>query len=130
MKKSLFIIGLALSVAASAQNSRKIQSTGTSLKATGKTAVYPEASKSNAGPVKLKTATRHGNGGNHTSSVTEVTIGASGNCLGPAFGPKTNLWYDQDINTITFAHRSATPTTGLHLFDVSTNAGEIGRAHV
>ena len=129
MKKSLLFIGLALSVAATAQNKR-IQSTGTSAKAVEKTTVYPEVYKAAALPAatpKVSTA-RHGNGSNNTSAVTEVTIGSSGNCLGPAFGPKTNLWYDKDINTVTFTHRTDNinlpyPNSGLYVFDGSTNGG-------
>ncbi len=129
MKKSLLFIGLALSVAATAQNKR-IQSTGTNAKAVEKTTVYPEVYKSAALPAETPkiSAARSGNGGNHTSAVTEVAIGKSGNCFGPAFGPKTNVWYDQDINTVTFTHRSDNigsgwANSGLYLFDASTNGG-------
>ncbi|CAN5579597.1 hypothetical protein BH11BAC1_BH11BAC1_07630 [soil metagenome] len=125
MKKSLLIIGLALSVVAASAQSRRTNSTGTNAKASKKVAVYSEVTKSNALPTATpnNVAARHGNGGNHTTVVTGTMIGMSGNCLGPAFGPKTNLWYDQDINTVVFTHRSATPTNGLYLYDGSTDGG-------
>ncbi len=124
MKKSLLIIGVALSVAASAQN-RRVQSTGTKVSATDKTVIYPEVYKTpsllTATP-KIGTA-KHGGGSNNTTSVSEVVIGSSGNCFGPAFGPKANLWYDKDINSVAFFHRSTLPTNGLLYYDVSTNGG-------
>ena len=123
MKKSLLMIGLALAVAANAQN-RRVLSTGTSVTPPNKIKVYPEVSKTQSIPsVSVPATARHINGGNHASSISEVAIGSSGNCLGPAFGPKTNLWYDKDINSISFAHRSASPTIGLYYFDVSTDGG-------
>jgi len=124
MKKSLLIIGLAFSVAASAQ-SRRIQSTGTTAKQVDKHKVYSEVVKGTELPAATSNgaAARHGNGGNHTTSISEIAIGTSGNCLGPAFGPKTNLWYDKDINSVAFTHRSATPTLGLYRYDVSTDGG-------
>ena len=123
MKKSLLIIGLSFCVAASAQN-RRINSTPNRVTAPNKNITEPEVYKQQVVPaVRSNSSARHGSGTNHTTSVSTVAIGTSGNCFGPAFGPKTNLWYDQDINSITFAHRSATPTLGLYYFDISTNAG-------
>ncbi len=123
MKKSLLIIGLAFSVVASAQN-RRICSTGTCAKAPASNIVYPEVYNSTALPSSNSHSNaRHGSGTNHVSSISEVAIGTSGNCFGPAFGSKTNLWYDKDLNSIAFMHRSTLPTNGMLNYDISTDGG-------
>lgn len=131
MKKSLLIIGLALSVGAMAQNSRRIMSTGTTATPAKKTVVYPEIGNTTALPSVANHSSaslRHGNTGNHTSSVSEVLIGYAGNVNGSAFSPKCNVWYDKDINSVAFIHRSddinsGWPTNGLYLYDISTDGG-------
>ena len=57
-----------------------------------------------------------------------VAIGTAPNVYGTGFGPKTNIWADEDLNTIVFLHRSDAGSNGDNSsgslrFDYSTNGG-------
>ena len=57
-----------------------------------------------------------------------VAIGTAPNVYGAGFGPKTNIWADEDLNTIAFIHRSdyssnGDNSSGSLRFDYSTNGG-------
>ena len=57
-----------------------------------------------------------------------VAIGTAPNVYGAGFGPKTNIWADEDLNTIAFIHRSDYNSNGDNAsgslrFDYSTNGG-------
>jgi len=72
---------------------------------------------------------RHSNP-NQTSSVCAVTeIGHASNSLGSTGGGRTQLWYDQTLNTVVYTHRGlcGTPSTvmntGYYTYDVSTDGG-------
>ena len=59
---------------------------------------------------------------------TAVAIGTAPNVYGAGFGPKTNIWADEDLNTIAFIHRSdyssnGDNSSGSLRFDYSTNGG-------
>jgi len=59
---------------------------------------------------------------------TAVAIGTAPNVYGAGFGPKTNIWADEDLNTIAFIHRSDYSSNGDNSagslrFDYSTNGG-------
>src|SRR5688572_29917343 len=62
------------------------------------------------------------------AQVTVVPIGSSGNAFTSSGGPRTNLWYDKDINTVAFIHRSTcningAKGTGWIMYDYSTDGG-------
>ena len=57
-----------------------------------------------------------------------VAIGTAPNVYGAGFGPKTNIWANEDLNTIAFVHRSdyssnGDNSSGSLRFDYSTNGG-------
>ncbi len=59
---------------------------------------------------------------------SSVAIGTAPNVYGTGFGPKTNIWADEDLNTIVFLHRSDYNSNGDYSsgslrFDYSTNGG-------
>ncbi|MGA0303648.1 MAG: hypothetical protein ACO3K3_06275, partial [Schleiferiaceae bacterium] len=63
-----------------------------------------------------------------------VAIGTAPNVYGTGFGPKTNIWADEDLNTIVFLHRSDYGTNGDNSsgslrFDYSTNGGSTWTAN-
>src|SRR5690606_33588783 len=62
------------------------------------------------------------------TSVLNTNIGKASNGYSTAFGPKTYLWVDPSINTITFTHRSDVglfpgETSGHLRYDVSKDGG-------
>ena len=57
-----------------------------------------------------------------------VAIGTAPNVYGTGFGPKTNIWADEDLNTIVFLHRSDYNSNGDYSsgslrFDYSNDGG-------
>ena len=72
---------------------------------------------------------RHANP-NQSSTVCAVTeIGHASNSLGSTGGGRTQLWYDQMLNTVVYTHRGLCGTpptvmnTGYYTYDVSTDGG-------
>ncbi|MCC7302477.1 MAG: T9SS type A sorting domain-containing protein [Bacteroidia bacterium] len=64
------------------------------------------------------------------SSVAQINVtnlGMSGNMFTSAFGTKTYLWADPNLNTIVYIHRGGTPTgdpnTGYLRYDISKDGG-------
>ncbi len=57
-----------------------------------------------------------------SSSLCESQVGASGNQLTSAWGNKTNLWYDKDINTLVLVHCYDNDTSSV-IYSYSTNQG-------
>jgi len=59
--------------------------------------------------------------------VVDIAIGTSTNQFSDSYGPYTNLWYDVNLNSIFFAHRSNVqagwPTAGFVIYDYSTDGG-------
>ena len=67
---------------------------------------------------------------NHTSTVCNVVaIGHASNALGSTGGGHTQVWYDQNLNTIVYTHRGLCGTpptvtnTGYYVYDISTDGG-------
>ena len=63
-----------------------------------------------------------------TSNKSSVAIGSAPNVYGAGFGPRTNVWANEDLNTITFIHRSdysnnGDNSSGSLRFDYSTDGG-------
>jgi hypothetical protein len=61
-------------------------------------------------------------------SSSAVMIGTAPNVYGMGFGPKTNIWADEDLNTVVYLHRSDYGSNGDYSsgslrFDYSTNGG-------
>lgn len=64
----------------------------------------------------------------YNKQSSAVAIGTAPNVYGAAFGPKTNLVANEDLNTIAFVHRSDYGTnndysSGSLRFDYSTDGG-------
>lgn len=62
------------------------------------------------------------------TSVVSTSLGKASNAYSTAFGPKTYLWVDPSINTITFTHRNdvglfPSLTSGHLRYDVSKDGG-------
>ncbi len=62
-------------------------------------------------------------------AVASVAMGAGPNAYGPAFGPRENVWADEDLNTIVFIHRSDFGVNGDNgsgslRYDMSTDGGK------
>ncbi len=59
--------------------------------------------------------------------IVEIPLGSSGNQQTNSHGVYTNLWYDADIHTVMFSHRSndlaGWPSTGNILYDFSIDDG-------
>jgi len=74
----------------------------------------------------------------HSSSkvaVTGVNTGDGPNAYGPAFGPRNNMWADEDLNTIAFIHRSDAATNGDNSsgslrYDMSTDGGSTWNSNI
>jgi hypothetical protein len=85
----------------------------------------PEKSYTKGAPVAKKGPS----GQDITTSVSVVDIGQAGNAFGAYSNPRTYLWADPSINTVTYMHRSVidanagTPSTGYLVFDVSKDGG-------
>jgi hypothetical protein len=67
---------------------------------------------------------------NHSSGVCNVVaLGSAANALGASGGGRTQVWYDQDLNTVVFTHRgecgvpSAVTNSGFYVYDYSTDGG-------
>lgn len=61
-------------------------------------------------------------------SASAVQIGTSPNVYGFGFGPRTNMWANEELNTIAFIHRSdyssnGDNSSGSLRYDVSTDGG-------
>ena len=138
MKKSVLLVLLAGSVSAYAQNriATNVALHGPVTHHSALKVSEPSLVRSSTAiplataPAKNQVARRTGNGsGNHTSALCESAIGSAGNQFGTAFGPKTNLWYNRDLNTLTFVHRANAPlvnppyTIGFIEYDYSTDGG-------
>lgn len=109
MKKGLFWICAMAALPALAQQSSKSTVTHSQVKGN----VAEEAAYT---PVKKGT------------SVVNTNIGKASNAYSTGFGPKTYLWVDPSINTITFTHRNdiglfPTLTSGHLRYDVSKDGG-------
>ena len=134
MKKSVLLVLLAGSIAASAQNriATNVTQFGPVTHHSASSVTDPQLVKSstaiplNTAPDRHQAARRTGNG-NSTQSLCESALGSAGNQFGSAFGQKTNLWYDRDLNTLTFVHRANPPglaaTIGFIEYDYSTDGG-------
>jgi hypothetical protein len=55
--------------------------------------------------------------------VTIITIGTSGNAYGLYNGGRTALWADNNLNAVTFTHRSRQPSSGHLSYDLSIDGG-------
>jgi hypothetical protein len=56
--------------------------------------------------------------------VTVITIGAAGNAYGLYNGGRSALWADNNLNSVTFAHRMTVPPgSGFLAYDYSTDGG-------
>jgi hypothetical protein len=73
---------------------------------------------------------RHGNGSTQTSTVCNVvTLGQAANAFGAASGSRTQVSYDQNLNTVAFLHRAqcglpaGVTNTGFYTYDISTDGG-------
>jgi len=119
MKKKLLILILAFNVTV-ANAQWTISPAGGVAKQPNKRQIYPELSQPTPLP-SVKNQHRHIRQGKPTvDTVTMVTpLGSAGNAFGTAFGSRTNLWYDKNLNTLCFFHRS---TIGV---DSSTTIGDI-----
>ncbi|MEO8087123.1 MAG: T9SS type A sorting domain-containing protein, partial [Bacteroidota bacterium] len=134
MKKSVLLVLLAGSIAANAQNriAKNVALNGPATHYSAQKVSETNLVKSSAvipgvtALAKHQSVKRNGSG-NHTQALCEVQMGSAGNQFGSAFGPKTNLWYNRDLNTLTFAHRANPLTTaatiGFIEYDYSTDGG-------
>jgi hypothetical protein len=138
MKKCLLLVLIAGSFAAYAQNRIATNVTrfgpvthNSGIKVMDPSVVKPATIPAASVPAKHQSAAKrsgHGNG-NSTTAICESAIGSAGNQFGTAFGQKTNLWYNRDLNMIAFIHRANPPsatspyTTGFIEYDYSTNGG-------
>ncbi len=133
MKKCLLIASLAVAITANAQNriARNVTVNGPATHASAMTVAEPSIVRSAALPSvnapKHQVARKKSSGGNTAQTLCESQIGTAGNQFGPAFGPKTNLEYNRDLNTLVLIHRSndmaGWPNTANILYDISTNGG-------
>ncbi len=137
MKKSVLMVLMAGTVTAYAQNriAKNVTLHGPALFNTTKNAaIEPGIIRTNTAipsvtsPAKHQVSGKKGTGtGNRTQTLCEVQIGSAGNQFGSAYGPKTNLNYNRDLNTLTFIHRSndlnGWPNTANILYDISTDGG-------
>ncbi len=134
MKKQVLMVLLAGSVTAYAQNriAKNVTLHGPALFNTAQKSTEPSIVRSSTiipsttAPAKHQASKRKGTG-NRTQTLCESPIGSAGNQFGTAFGPKTNLNYNRDLNTLTFIHRSndlnGWPNTANILYDISTDGG-------
>ena len=112
-KLLLFSVVSCFGLSAAAQNVIKVTSTETHS-ARSKTAV------------DVQTTPTHSNGSK--VSAVGVNMGQGPNAYGPAFNPWTNVWADEDLNAISFIHRSdfntnGDNTSGSLRYDLSTDGG-------
>src|SRR5689334_16422068 len=89
----------------------------------------PAAVQSTSTHTQKTAAARHVNP-NHSATVCNVVpLGSAANALGSSGGGRTQVWYDQNLNTVVFTHRgecgvpSAVTNSGFYVYDVSTDGG-------
>ena len=136
MKKSVLLILAAATFTGYAQNrvATNVARYGPATHNTASKVIEPSIMKSPSAipavtaPAKHQAAKKTGPGsGNSTQTLCEAALGSAGNQFGSAFGPKTNLWYNRDLNTLTFIHRanptSSASTIGFIEYDYSTDGG-------
>lgn len=136
MKKSVLMVLLAAAVTVNAQNriARNVTKYGPATRTSAMKALEPSLEKSNAGIPSVAAEQKHQmtrkfakGSGNHTQTICETPIGSAGNTFGAAFGPRTNLSFNRDLNTLTFIHRAnpigTSATIGFIEYDYSTDGG-------
>lgn len=109
MKKGLFWICAMAAIPALAQQSTNLEVTHSHVN--GNVALEADYT-----PIKKGT------------SVVSTSLGKASNAYSTGFGPKTYLWVDPSINTITFTHRGdvglfPSETSGHLRYDVSKDGG-------
>jgi hypothetical protein len=131
MKRKLLSFSLALiSTAVIAQSSRYARPGSPVMNVSD----YRKPLRSEEGKQSLSpsqpSAARHGNGGNQTSTLCNVIpLGTAANALGSSGGGRSQVWYDQNLNTVVSTHRgecgnpSSVTNSGFYVYDVSTNGG-------
>jgi len=128
MKKYLLILILALGISA-VNAQRTISPAGGVARQVNKTIIYPELAQPTPLPSAKNQAKRIRSGKPSTASTLNcIPIGSAGNAFGTAFGSRTNLWYDKNLNTIAFYHRSTIGVNNATVisdikYDYSTDGG-------
>jgi len=134
MKKNLLILILIFSVTISYAQ-RTISPAGAVAKQVNKTKIYPELAQptplpsvNNQNSVKNQNKRTRLGKPSTASTISTVPMGSAGNAFGTAFGSRTNLWYDKNLNTIAFYHRSTIGVNGSTVisdirYDYSTDGG-------
>ncbi|HNW98186.1 MAG TPA: T9SS type A sorting domain-containing protein [Bacteroidales bacterium] len=122
MKKFLlFTLAIGIAVSVSAQVKKHVAHYN------GPTAKYSPVMKldlsTNQTPI-TKSFQKKNNAAKTTNSITDVTMGTSGNAFGFYGGGRTYLWADDNIGSVAFSHRASTnPGSGYIQYDLSTDKG-------
>jgi hypothetical protein len=131
MKKNLLSISFVLILCAIGygQSPRYARPGSAAMNVKDKIVNEPAPGQVNAGRA-LPPATARQVNPNQSSTVCNVIgLGSAANALGSSGGGRTQVWYDQDLNTVVFTHRgecgvpSAVTNSGFYVYDVSTNGG-------
>jgi len=130
MKKCLLTLtAIAISIAGFGQASKSVL-LKTSVKANKAATVNERTSVATTGSASQSSQARHGNGSNQTSTVCNVIpLGHAPNSFGTASGSRSQVSFNQSLNTVVFVHRAAcgappaVTNTGYYTYDVSTDGG-------
>jgi hypothetical protein len=132
MKKNLLsFVAILISTMSFGQSAKSVL-TKTRMQATPQRTVNESVTNPNPQQSTHQTSqARHGSGnGNHTSTVCNVIpLGSAPNAFGAASGSRTQVSYDQNLNTVAFIHRAkcgtppAVKNTGYYTYDISTDGG-------
>jgi hypothetical protein len=137
MKKSLLTLAaIAISFVGFGQSSSHVRPGAKSLsfdaykKSVATAEQTMEVGNASSSTTPTPSSARLGNPNQTSSTVCAVTpIGHSSNALGASGGGRTQVWWDQDLNTVVYTHRGLCGTpptvmnTGYYVYDVSTNGG-------
>ena len=126
MRKHL-LLGLAVGIGLSAAAQNR------ALYPTSKALTKPVRTLDQGTKLSTPTAFQNARNGNQTPSTASVTaaggvinLGTAGNLFGMAFGAKTQLYADPNLNTVMLMHRQVNPGSGYLGYDISKSNGATG----
>ena len=85
--------------------------------------------QSNTPRKQTPSAARHVNPNQSSTVCNVLPLGSAANALGSSGGGRTQVWWDQMLNTVVFTHRgecgvpSAVTNSGFYVYDISTDGG-------